>query len=70
MEYATVIHGGDGDFYITPLHLSLNGVSYKTRSEAEYIARAVNLAYEAGREDVRYGMRDLLGVPHPVQEGT
>lgn len=52
----------DGLFYITPLRVQLNGVSYKKKADAEYICRAVNAAYEAGQESIRYGLRDLLNL--------
>lgn len=60
-DYATVVES-KGVFYIAPLQVQLNGASWKTRSDAEYICRAVNAAYARGREDIQRGLRELLNV--------
>jgi hypothetical protein len=60
MSYAEVTECS-GKFYITPLRARLNGVSYATKDEAQYISDAVNLAYKAGRADLQRDLRDLFG---------
>jgi hypothetical protein len=61
MAYAEVTEC-KGQFYITPLRARLNGVSYATKDEAQYISDAVNLAYKAGRTDLQGELRELFGV--------
>lgn len=51
-----------GQFYIVPLSAQLNGVSFATREEAEYIAKAVNGAYERGWETARLEIRKAIGL--------
>ncbi len=60
---ANVTKGSDGRFYISPLSAQLNGLSWSKKDDAEYICRAVNAAYNRGREDVQRELRDLLNVP-------
>lgn len=70
MAYAEVTEGSDGLFYVTPLRVGLNGTFFASKGEAEYVARAVNHAYEVGKEELREGLRDLLGVSAAAQEYT
>jgi hypothetical protein len=62
MAWCEVSKGDDGKYYIRPLAARLNGVSFKTKADAEYIVDAVNAAYNRGKEDVKSAMRDLLNV--------
>lgn len=56
-----IVTPAGGKFYITPTSVGLNGVAFKTRGEAEYIANAINSAFERGKEEIRSGLRDLIG---------
>ena len=52
----------NGKFYITPLRVQLNGMSWANKADADYICRAVNAAYERGREESQRDLRDRLNV--------
>lgn len=60
VDFATISESG-GKFYIRPLAVNLNGLSFKTRAEAEYVVNAVNNAYRRGKDEIRSNIRDLIG---------
>jgi hypothetical protein len=52
----------NGRFYITPLRVGLNGVSYENKDGAQYICDAVNNAYKIGRIYLQSECRELFSL--------
>jgi hypothetical protein len=51
----------NGRFHIRPISIGAYAVSFKTKTEADYVACAINIAFERGQEDVRSALRYLIG---------
>lgn len=66
-EIAEVVES-NGKFYITPLRVQLNGMSWAKRADAEYICNAINAAYQRGREEIQRDLRELLNVAERAEE--
>jgi hypothetical protein len=60
---AHVMQQENGRYIIRPVSFECYGVSFKTKGEAEHVARALNRAFQLGQEDVRSELRHVLGVP-------
>lgn len=58
----------NGRWYIIPLAAHCNGVSFDNRRDAGVVADAINLAFQAGQEDIKSRFRDLLDVPRVEEE--
>ncbi|PZP62993.1 MAG: hypothetical protein DI604_28110 [Delftia acidovorans] len=66
---AYVEKGGDGRFYIAPVSACANGIAFAQKANAERIADAINMAFLAGKEEIRSSLRDLIGAAER-QEGV
>jgi hypothetical protein len=65
---AYVEKGSDGRFYIAPVFGCSIGIAFVQKANAERIADAINMAFNAGKEEVRSSLRELIGAAER-QEG-